>query len=140
MRVLCLDIGEKTIGVAVSDGLGITAQGVTVIRRVGGEPDFEAVAKIAREYEAERIVYGLPINMDGTEGESAHKVRSLAGRIGAHTGLQMEPMDERLTTVTAQRVLIEGGVSRKKRKLVIDKVAAQVILQAWLDIHGGSLT
>ena len=132
MRALGLDIGEKTIGVAVTDDLGITAHGLGVIRRKGGLHDLEALARFAREVEADRLVYGWPLQEDGEEGKSARRSRIFAEKAGAHLGLPIEPHDESHSTVEAERALIEGGVSRKKRKKVIDQVAAVVILRDWL--------
>jgi putative Holliday junction resolvase len=133
MRVLGLDVGEKTIGVAVSDALGISAQGVLVIRRQSKEKDMAALLKVIEEYEAERIVIGLPKNMDGSSGPQAEKALAFAEMLKKRFGLPVEAYDERLSTVLAQKALIEGGASRAKRKTVIDMIAAQVILQGWLD-------
>jgi putative pre-16S rRNA nuclease len=133
MRVLGLDVGEKTIGVAVSDALGISAQGVLVIRRQSKEKDMAALLKVIGEYEAERIIIGLPVNMDGSSGPQAEKALAFAGMLKKRFGLPVEAYDERLSTVLAQKALIEGGASRAKRKTVIDMLAAQVILQGWLD-------
>ncbi len=138
MRVLGLDVGEKTIGVAVSDGLGISAQGVLVIRRQSKEKDMAALLKIIEEYEAGRIIIGLPKNMDGSLGPQAEKALAFAEMLKKRFGLPVEAYDERLSTVLAQKALIEGGASRAKRKTVIDMLAAQVILQGWLDRKGKS--
>ncbi|MDF1563708.1 MAG: Holliday junction resolvase RuvX [Deltaproteobacteria bacterium] len=132
MRALGLDIGEKTIGVAVTDELGITAHGVTVIRRKGGLHDLEALARVARETGADRLVYGYPLQEDGQEGPSARRARIFAEKAGAHLGLPIEPHDESHSTVAAEAALLEADVSRKKRKQVIDQVAAVVILRDWL--------
>ncbi len=133
MRVLGLDPGEKTIGVAVSDGLGITAQGVCVIRRASREKDFAALLKIIDEYDINSIIIGLPKNMDGSLGPQAEKALAFAEALKKRFGLPVEMTDERLTTALVQKTLIEGGASRAKRKTVIDMLAAQVILQGWLD-------
>jgi len=135
MRVLALDIGTKTIGLAVTDPLGITAQGVGVIRRKGGMADLEALARFVRELEVERLVYGMPWQADGGEGASARRARIFAEKAGAHLGLPIEAQDESHSTVEAEEALIEGGMSRKKRKKVIDQVAAVVILRRWLAAH-----
>lgn len=135
MRTMGLDVGTKTVGVAVSDGLGITAQGVTTVRRTGLKADLAELERLIAEYEVTRAVVGLPLNMDGSEGERAAASRKFGEALGKATGLPVEYWDERLTTVAAERVLIEADVSRKKRRAVIDQMAAQLILQGWLDAH-----
>ncbi len=132
MRIAALDVGEARIGVAVSDELGITAQGVGVVRRVGGRRDLEALAGLLAPYALTRLVVGLPIAMSGVEGTAAAKVRQFAAKAGEHLGLPVEFWDERLTTVAAERVLIEADVSRRRRREVVDKVAATLILQGYL--------
>src|SRR3954468_11600955 len=114
MRAMGLDVGTKTIGVAVSDELGITAQGVTTVRRVGPKKDLVEVKRIADERQVTRVIVGLPLNMDGTEGPRAIASREFGTALAAETGLPVEYQDERLSTVEAQRVLLEGDVSRKK--------------------------
>ena len=126
MRIMGLDIGERTIGVAVSDLLGWTAQGVTTIRRKSLAYDLEELKKIIKEYEVEQIVVGWPLNMNGTAGPSAERVTLLSAEIVKETGLEIIKWDERLSTV---------DVSRAKRKEVIDKMAAVFILQGYLDGH-----
>jgi len=133
MRVLGLDIGSKTIGVAVSDELGISAQGVGVIQRHGGQRDIDAVAELVRRFDVERLVYGLPLDDRGAETESSRRAVQLAERLSAALSLEAEGVDESYTSREAEALLIAGGVSRKKRKGVIDKLAAQLILQSWLD-------
>ena len=133
MRILGLDVGTKTVGVAVSDPLGITAQAVTTLRRKGAKADVAELKRLATEYEVSRVVVGLPLNMDGSEGARAAASRTLGAAISQATGVPVEYQDERLTTVAAERVLLEGDVSRKRRREVIDQLAAQLILQAWLD-------
>ena len=135
MRIAALDVGEARIGVAVSDELGITAQGIGVIKRVGGRRDLEALQEILSPYAPGRLVVGLPLNMNGTEGPQATKVRAFAERAAAHLGLPLEFQDERLTTVAAERALLEADVSRRRRRDVIDKVAASLILQGYLARH-----
>lgn len=137
MRIVGLDLGSKTIGVAVSDEMGWTAQPVTVIRRQSVVKDVAEVGRLAGEYETDRVVMGLPINMNGTPGPMAEKARDFGGRL-EQAGLKVDYWDERLSTASAERVLIEADVSRAKRKKVIDKVAAAVILQAYLDRQSGS--
>jgi len=133
MRVLGLDVGEKTIGVAVSDELGWTAQPVTVIQRTEAEDGIDAVRKMAQEYGAETIVVGLPKNMNGTLGPQAEKAAAFRAALAAVTDIPVVMWDERLTTVAAQRVLLAADVSRRRRKQVVDKIAAVFILQNYLD-------
>lgn len=132
-RVLGLDVGDKTIGVAVSDGLGITAQGVTTIRRQSFEKDFAALEKIIEEYEAIEIVIGLPKMMDGTEAVQSGKVREFAAKVEKRFSLPITFVDERLSTALVQKMMIEGGVRREKRREVVDMLAAQIILQSYID-------
>ncbi|MCF0148363.1 MAG: Holliday junction resolvase RuvX [Clostridium sp.] len=133
MRILGLDIGSKTIGVAVSDPLGWTAQGITTIRRTKKENDLEEVEKICKEYSVETIVIGLPKNMNGSIGESGERVLEFSNQIKEYTGLKVEMWDERLTTVAAHKAMIEADLSRNKRKKIVDKIAAIYILQGYLD-------
>lgn len=133
MRILGLDVGSKTIGVAISDPLGWTAQGIDTIRRKNKEQDLEAVKKICNDYGVETIVIGLPKNMNGTIGESGERVLALSELIKEKTGLPIEMWDERLTTVAAHRAMLEADLSRGKRKKIVDKVAATYILQGYLD-------
>jgi putative holliday junction resolvase len=130
---LAIDLGDKTIGLAVSDALGITAQGLDTLERHGGHRDFDAVRAVCQEREVERIVIGLPRNMDGSEGPRAVKSRAFAR--GLHEALELPVFlwDERFTTAEAERLLISADVSRAKRAKVIDKLAAQLILQGWLE-------
>jgi putative holliday junction resolvase len=132
MRIAALDVGEVRVGVAVSDELGITAQGVGVVRRVGGRRDLEAIAEVLRPYAPDRLVVGLPLSMSGAEGPQAARVRAFANDVATHLGLPLEFWDERLTTVAAERTLLEADVSRRRRREVIDKVAATLILQGYL--------
>lgn len=136
MRVMGLDIGSKTIGVAVSDPLGLTAQGLTTIRRRSREADLEALKKLSRQYGVEQLVVGLPRNMDGSYGPQADAVRNFARKIKIELGLPLHFNDERLTTVAATRVLLDADLSRKSRRKVIDQVAATIILQGFLDRQG----
>jgi putative Holliday junction resolvase len=133
MRTLGLDYGTKTIGVAASDALGLTAQTVTTIRRTSLKADLAALKELVNEYEAERFVVGLPLNMDGSEGPRAEATRKFVDALTQALGLPVELWDERLSTVAAQRTLLEADVSRAKRREVIDQMAAQFILQGWLD-------
>ncbi|HYV58201.1 MAG TPA: Holliday junction resolvase RuvX [Candidatus Nitrosopolaris sp.] len=133
MRIAALDVGEARIGIAVSDELGLTAQGVGVVQRRGGRHDLEALAERLAPYQPERLVVGLPLNMNGTEGPQAEKVRAFATRAAEHLGLPLEFSDERLTTVAAERALLEADVSRRRRRELVDQVAATLILQTYLD-------
>ena len=133
MRILGLDIGSKTIGVAVSDPLGWTAQGVTTIKRDCYTKDVEAVMKICKEYGVETIVAGMPKNMNGTIGPSGEMVKNLCEQIEKSFDGKIEFWDERLTTVAAHRAMIEADLSRAKRKKIVDKIAATYILQGYLD-------
>ncbi len=135
-RTLALDVGSRTIGIAVSDPLGVIAQPVETWSRVGRRRDVEHVAGVAREREVERIVVGLPIRTDGGEGPEAEEARRIAdGLLGVLEGVEVVFQDERFTTAQAERALIQADVRRRKRKQVIDQVAAVLILQAWLDSH-----
>lgn len=132
MRILCLDVGEKNIGVAVSDPLGITAQGVGVIQRRGLKKDLEQILGLLKEYEADELVLGLPLNMDGTRGVKAREVLQLKEYLSKRLSLPIITVDERLTTVAATRTLLKADVSRARRKKVIDKLAAVLILENYL--------
>lgn len=133
MRIMGLDVGDKTIGVALSDPLGWTAQGLEVIRRDTLEKDFRRLCQIIEEYAVEKILVGLPKNMNATIGPQGEKVLAFIERLKEHTDLPIKTWDERLSTVAAERMLIQADVSRSKRKKVIDKMAAAVILQGYLD-------
>ncbi|HAT82519.1 putative holliday junction resolvase [Eubacterium pyruvativorans] len=139
MRKIGLDVGDRTIGVAVSDPLGITAQGITTIERVGIRKDSGKVLDLVKEYECDTIVMGLPLSMSGRDSEQTKKVREFRSmlenkmRSTGMKGITIEWQDERLTTVQAERVMIDADVSRRRRKQVIDKQAAVIILQTYLD-------
>jgi putative Holliday junction resolvase len=130
-----LDVGTKTIGVAVSDQLGWTAQGVEVIRRQGKQ-DFERLRELVSTYQVEKIIIGLPKNMNGTIGEWGEQVQSFGKKIEEQLSIPVQYWDERLTSIAAERTLISADVSRKKRKHVVDKMAAMLILQNYLDATG----
>lgn len=134
-RTMGLDIGHKTVGVAISDSLGIIARGLETVRRTGLKADVAAIEALATEHHIERIVVGWPLQPNGRPGATARRVDRLAVAIEERTGLPIERWDERMTTRLATRALIEGGVRRKARKQVVDKVAATLILQSWLDAH-----
>ena len=136
MRILGLDFGSKTVGVAVSDGLLLTAQGVETIERKDENKLRKTCARIEEliaEYEITEIVLGLPKNMNNTEGERVEKTKAFGEMLERRTGLPVHYWDERLTTVAAEQILMESGVRRENRKAVIDKVAAGLILQGYLD-------
>ncbi|MGH7894724.1 MAG: Holliday junction resolvase RuvX [Candidatus Binatia bacterium] len=132
MRIAALDVGDVRIGVAVCDELGITTRGVGVVRRVGGARDLEAIARLIAPLAPERVVVGLPLNMDGSEGQQAAKVRRFADRLGEHLGLPIDLWDERLTTVEAEDLFRQTGVKRKDRRAVVDQAAAAAILRSYL--------
>jgi putative Holliday junction resolvase len=133
MKVLGLDIGEKRIGIAVSDELGYTAQGLRVLNRNSLEADLKVLQEIINETEATEVVVGLPKNMDGSLGESAQKVLSFANKMEEAIAVPVILWDERWTTAEATRLLVEADLSRTKRRKVVDKVAAVLILQGYLD-------
>ena len=136
MRIMGLDFGSRTTGVAVSDPLGITAQGVETIVRKDENKLRQTLARIealALEYGVERIVLGYPKNMNNTVGERAQKAEELKAALERRTGLPVILWDERLTTVAADRVLMESGVRREHRKESVDQIAAAMILQGYLD-------
>ena len=130
-RVLALDVGEKRIGVAVSDPLGLTAQGVETIFTKGQARDIARIAELAGQYQTDRLLVGLPKNMNGTIGPQAERVLAFSGALEG-AGFQVRHEDERVTTVMADRVLSEGEVRGKKRREVVDKLAATYILQSFL--------
>jgi putative Holliday junction resolvase len=133
MRILALDVGTKTIGVAVSDELGIAAHGVTTIKRVGVKHDIEALRKIINQYNPSKILVGVPYNIDGTVGKRGQDILKFAERIKKAFSLPVEFSDESFSTVDAEKMLIEADIGRKKRKRVIDKMAAVFILQWYLE-------
>lgn len=136
MRIMGLDFGSKTVGVAVSDPLFLTAQGVEIIRRKSPGKLRQTLARLEEliaEYEVDRIVLGYPRNMNNTEGERCEKTREFKKLLERRTGLSVILWDERLTTVAADRTMIEGGIRREDRKQYVDKLAAVFILQGYLD-------
>ena len=133
-RFLAFDVGDRRIGIAVSDLLGITAQPVETYTRTDDEErDILYLLSVAEKYAPVRLVFGMPRNMNGTYGPQAEKVKAFAGKLLEHWDGEFDFYDERLTTVTAERILLEADVSRKKRKKVVDKIAAVVILQGYMD-------
>ena len=136
MRILGLDFGSKTVGVAVSDELMMTAQGLEIVRRQSPNKLRQSLARIEQiieEYHVERIVLGYPKNMNNTEGERCEKTKEFKGMLERRTGLPVILWDERLTTVAADRLMMETGVRRENRKKYVDEIAAVFILQGYLD-------
>lgn len=137
MRVLGIDLGSKRISVAVSDRSGTIATPLTVVHRSKSvAADHRAIADLVREEEAVAVVVGLPLNMDGTEGSAARSARNEAERMATVVGVPVHVHDERRTTVEADRVLMEQKMNAQARRRVVDKVAAAVMLQSWLDSTG----
>jgi putative Holliday junction resolvase len=133
MRTMGLDVGTHTIGIAISDELGITAQGLKTLRRKSKEDDLKEIAAIIHQFEIDKIVVGLPKNMNGTLGKQAEFVLQWVEDLIDKIHVPVETWDERLSTVGASKVLLEADLSRRKRKKVIDKLAAVLILQGYLD-------
>lgn len=135
MRIMGLDLGDKTIGISMSDEMGWTAQGLEVIRRKQESPeaDLERLDQLIKEYQVEKVIVGLPKNMNGTIGPRGELCKEFGRSLQERTGIPIQMWDERLSTVAAERILISADVSRKKRKQVIDKMAAVIILQGFLD-------
>lgn len=136
MRIMGLDFGSKTVGVAISDPLGITAQGLEIVRRQSENKLRKSLARIEsliEEYQVEKIVLGYPKNMNNTLGERVEKTEEFARMLERRTGLEIVMWDERLTTVEAHRTMMEAGVRREDRDKYVDKIAATIILQGYLD-------
>jgi putative Holliday junction resolvase len=131
-RVLALDLGKKRIGMAVSDPLGITAQGLPTLERVNLRQDLDAIGKLAAAYGARLIVLGHPLHMNGREGRQAEYARVFAERLSERTGYPVRLWDERLTSREAERVLKASGISIAKRAKAVDKMAAQILLENFL--------
>ncbi len=138
-RVLGLDVGTKTIGVAVSDAIGLLAHPVCTVARRGVRKDVDQLAAIAVEQRVERVIVGLPLELDGTEARSARLARQIGAAMRERTGLDVLYVDERYSSVDAERQLIEARVGRDRRKQVIDQQAAVVILQSWLESGEGAI-
>jgi putative pre-16S rRNA nuclease len=132
-RVMGLDVGDRTIGIALSDELGLTAQPFQTLKRKGDAEDLRAIRSIAAEHGVYEVVVGLPKNMDGTIGRQARRVMAFSEKIEAALRLPVAHQDERLSTVAAERVLLQADLTRAKRKKHVDKVAAVLILQGYLD-------
>jgi putative Holliday junction resolvase len=132
-RILGLDVGSKTIGLAISDLLGITAQGLETIRRQNKRLDFEQLERVMREYQVTEIVVGLPLRMSGAEGIQAEKMQAFAEQLRQRFQLPVHLWDERLSSAQANRVLRDSEMSIKRRGEVVDRLAAVLILQSWMD-------
>lgn len=137
-RILALDLGKRRIGLAISDPLGITAQGLPNLVRSRKRDDLEALDRLIKEHEVGMILLGNPINMGGAEGRQSGWVREFAGALERRTGLPIQLWDERLTTVEAGRVLKESGIGIEKRAAAIDRLAAVILLQSYLDSGRGA--
>lgn len=131
-RILSLDVGSKTIGLAVTDPLGITAQGMPTLRRRNKRTDFAALEAVVRKYEVAEFVVGLPLRLSGAEGRQSEKIREFAEQLQKHFGLPVHLWDERLTSVEANRVLRDSEMSIRRRAEVVDQLAAVLILQNFL--------
>ena len=135
-RVLGLDVGSKTIGMAVSDPLGITAQGLETLRRQNRRHDFEALERVIREHHVAEVVVGYPLRMNGAEGTQAEKMQRFAEDLRKQFGLPVHLWDERLTSAEANRVLKDAELSIQRRGAAVDRMAAVLILQSWMDARG----
>jgi putative holliday junction resolvase len=136
--VVAIDLGARRIGVAVTDGLGISAQPHATIQRRGGQRDLDAIAAVVRAQDAERVVLGLPLAPDGERGRAAKSAETFAARLRLALDVPVELVDESFSTVEAEEVLLAADLSRARRREVIDKVAAAVILRRWLDANRGA--
>jgi putative Holliday junction resolvase len=132
-RCLGLDLGEKRIGISLSDALGWTAGPLSALQRIGWKKDLAALRSLIAAHEVQRVVVGLPIQMDGTEGEMARRTQEFVARFRMTVSIPVETWDERLSTVQAERILVEADLRRDKRRQVIDSMAACLILQGYLD-------
>lgn len=135
MRIMALDLGDTRIGIALSDTLKIIANGYETYTRKKNDDDFKYIADLIKEKEVDTVVLGLPVNMDGTLGDRADKTKQFAEKLKEYIDVKIVYQDERLTTVSAERALLEADMRRDKRKLVIDMVAATIILQSYMSTH-----
>ena len=134
MRIMCLDVGKARVGIAQSDPMQIIASPLEVLKRTNSiNNDAKYVANLINQNNVELLVIGLPLKLDGTESESTIMAKEFAEKIAKFSGVKIEFQDERLSTVSAERILLEGNVRREKRKGVVDKIAATIILQNYLD-------
>jgi putative Holliday junction resolvase len=134
-RVIGIDLGARRIGVAVTDGLGLGAQPEETILRRGGRRDLDAIAAVVRRFDAGRVVLGLPLSPEGERGRAARSVEAFADRLRAALDVPVELVDESFSTVEAEEVLLAADVSRARRREVVDKIAAAVILKRWLEAN-----
>jgi putative Holliday junction resolvase len=134
-RILALDVGSKRIGVAVSDPLGITAQGLDTIQRQNKRRDLETLGRLLTQYEVREIVVGLPLRLSGAEGTQSEKMRRFASDLESHFGVVVHLWDERWTSTEANRLLRETELSIEKRGKAVDRMAAVLILQSWMEAH-----
>ena len=132
MRIAALDVGDARIGVAICDELGLTTRGLGVVKRQGGVRDLEAIVRMLAPWEPARVVVGLPLNMDGSEGPQAARVRRFGARFADHAKMPIDFWDERLTTVEAEDLLRAQGIHKQKRRALVDQVAAAAILRSYL--------
>lgn len=137
-RILAVDLGERRIGLALSDELGLTAQGLPTLIRTSLREDLARLAEIARSRGAELVLFGNPVNMGGAEGARSAWVKEFAGKLRQRYGLAVDYWDERLTTREAERVLRQSGISRRKRGQAVDRLSAVLLLQSYLECCGGS--
>lgn len=137
-RILALDVGARRIGIAVSDPLGITAQGLETLQRKNKRHDFARLERVIRDYEVKEIVVGLPLRMSGAEGTQSEKMRAFAEDLRKKFGLPVHLWDERLTSAEANRFLRETELSIEKRGKAVDRMAAVLILQGWMDQRGAA--
>jgi putative Holliday junction resolvase len=135
-RVVAVDLGTKRMGVAITDGLGLTAQPHATLARHGGRRDLDAIRAVVMEFDAERVVLGLPLDSEGRVGRAARAAQAFAERLRSILTVPVEMIDESFTTVEAEEVLLAADLSRARRKQVVDRVAAAVILQRWLAARG----
>jgi putative holliday junction resolvase len=135
MRLLGIDLGSKRIGIAVSDALGFTAHPVTVLNRQGGQADLNAISDLVEEHEVGQVVLGLPLNMDDSEGAAAARVRRFGESLQRHLGIPVHLWDERLTTWEALQMLKQAQVKPRKRRKVVDQLAAVLILGSYMEAH-----
>ena len=134
-RIMALDVGSRRIGVAVSDPLGITAQGLDTIQRRNKRRDLEALRRLLSEYQIREVVVGLPLRLSGAEGTQSEKMRVFADDLRRHFGVIVHLWDERWTSTEANRLLRETDLSIEKRAKAVDRMAATLILQSWLEAH-----
>lgn len=138
-RILALDLGRRRIGLALSDPLGITAQGLPTLQRTNIREDLAALARLIEQHQVGLLLMGYPVHMTGREGRQTEYTREFAERLAATTGVPLRYWDERLTTVEAQRVLKESGISIAKRARAVDQLSAQILLASFLDMQAGGM-